>query len=434
MFEVRGVWGGPRLCGTTRETVAKYLDKLQAHGFNAVYVNLKGGDGSLFWPSARFPQCVAKGYGQFDLPAVLLEECRKRGIQAHAWMIDFCEGEQGAAFREHPDWAMRDPNGNTTADEMLRGKRWGPVWMCPARRPGYTDQWLVPIYEEFASRYEFDTLHHDYVRYPGDAAPDRYCFCDYCLQEIPKWAGYFSERFPEEPFLHESYDRGYLEAHWEQSPRVLPESWGPPVRSRRHPPRTARQETQKGELNQGLPRTFQAGFLLEGSFFPGGRRDLDYFFYSYRTHWIGRFAREAREAVQRANPKVGISAAVFKNPIHSGRFIGQDWRNFAPYVDVAIPMNYRDHFPGTFDQYLELLEETIARQKEWAADFQALYCGIAVNFLFKEEPDGPYPQEKLMRAIERVASAGAPGIVIFCDDQLDRYGMWETAKTAFEGV
>lgn len=406
-FQVRGVWGGPAMCGQTRAQVGAYLDNLKAHGFNAVFMHLKGGDGLLYWPSPRFPQCVAPGYENFDLPAVLLEECRKRDMQAHAWMIDFFEGKNGAACSEHPEWAALDPDGKTCAEEMLRGKPWGPLWMCPARRPGYTDQWLVPVYEEFASRYEFDSLHHDYVRYPGDAAPDRYCFCDSCLDSIPKWAGYVSQTYPNEPFTHESYDRGYIEAHWEQSPRVLPKQW------------------------DKLPRKFKAGFLLEDSFFPGGRHDLDYFFYLYRTHWITEFTRQCSEAVRRTNSKVGLSAAVFKNPIHSGRFIGQDWRTFAPYVDIAIPMDYRDHFPGTFEQYLDLLEETIFRQKEWARDFKALYIGIAVNFLFREEPNGPYPGDKLRRAIERISGTGVPGIVIFCDSQLQEYEMWETAKKAF---
>ena len=127
-----------------------------------------------------------------------------------------------------------------------------------------------------------------------------------------------------------------------------------------------------------------------------------------------------------------ISAAVFKNPVHSGRFIGQDWRQFAPYVDAAIPMDYRDHFPGTFEQYLGLLGEAIRRQKEWAQDFKRLQIGIAINFLFKEAPNGPFPAKKLERVIEVVNAAGVDGIVIFCDEQIERYGMWDAAKVLNE--
>ena len=58
---------------------------------------------------------------------------------------------------------MRDAHGNTTSEEILRGKKFGANWMCPAQRPGYTDQWLVPIYKEFAEMYDFDGIHHDYM-------------------------------------------------------------------------------------------------------------------------------------------------------------------------------------------------------------------------------------------------------------------------------
>jgi hypothetical protein len=54
-------------------------------------------------------------------------------------------------------------------------------------------------------------------------------------------------------------------------------------------------------------------------------------------------------------------------------------------VDFAIPMDYRDHFPGSFDDYLVLLQETIGEQKHWARDLQRLLPGVAINFMFWEE-------------------------------------------------
>lgn len=403
----RGVWAGTRSAGTTRESVAQFATRLAAAGVNELFLGIKEGDGSLCWPSKRFPQAVPPPYRSFDLPAVLLEECGARGISVHAWLIDYFEGEEGAAFREHPEWAMRDAKGRTTADEWLRGRRFGAVWMCPARRPGYTDQWLVPIYEELAESYGFASIHHDYIRYPGDLAPDQYCFCDYCLKDMPRFNGFVNECRLDEPFYHESYDRPYLEAHWEPSPRVLPPNW------------------------DALGREFKSRFLLEGSFFQTGRLDLDYFFYTYRTHWINEFARLSHEAVKKANPRVDVSGAVFKNPIHSGRFIGQDWRQFARHMEIAVPMDYRDHFPGTFEDYLDLLGETIGRQRVWARECRDLWIGIAINFLYKEESDGPYPPAKLHRTLERIASSGANGAVLFSDGHLTSHGLWQTAAEAF---
>lgn len=361
-------------------------------------MHLKGGDGLLYWPSQRFPQAVAQGFEAIDYPQLLIEEGAKRGVEVHAWLIDFFDG--GPALKEHPDWAMLDPHGRPTADQALRGQPFGCNWMCPARRPGYTDQWLVPALAEFAQMYPVASIHHDYVRYPGDVAPDTYCFCDYCIENIPRWAGYTSNAFPDEPFLHELYDRPFLESHWEQSPRVLPAAWS------------------------RWDRSTKARFLLDGSFFQGGRGDLDYFFYTFRVEAILGFVREAAAAVRRVRPGTKLSAAVFKNPVHSGRFIGQDWRRFSPYVDILIPMDYRDHFPGSFEEYLALLAEAISRQQDWAAEFEQLAIGVAVNFLFKEEPAGPWPTTKLERVMQTIESSGASGAVIFCDEQLERYGQW----------
>lgn len=406
-MRVRGVWGDAHEAGFTRSSVGAYLDGLAETGFNALFMNVKQGDGQLCWPSERFPQAVREEYRNFDFPQILIEEGRKRGIEVHAWMIDFMEGENGAAYREHPEWAMLNREGKPTSSETLRGRRFGAIWMCPAQRPGYTDQWLVPLYVELAERYDFASLHHDYIRYPGDLAPDQYCFCDHCLAELPRWAGYLHEVHSEEPFAHDLYDRPYLEAHWEQSPRVLPGHW------------------------ESLPRAFRADFLREGSFFTGGRADLDYFFYRYRVEQITEFARLSAEGVRAARPGTKLSGAYFKNPIHSGRFIGQDWRAFAPWSDICIPMDYRDHFPGTMEHYLDLLAEAIGQQKRWAAGEQALWIGFALWPLFREESTAPYPADKVTRTIERIAATGVEGLVMFCSGDLERFGVKVAVRDAF---
>ena len=413
-FSKRGIWCGSLEAGKSQAEVDAYVARMHNAGFNLLLVHLKGGDGLVYWPSDRFPEAIAPGYEAFDLPQALLLACRERGMELHAWFIDYYEGENGPAHRAHPEWAALDAHGRSTAEETLRGRRYSSIWMCPARRPGYTDQWLVPLYKEFAERYDFDAIHHDYIRYPGDLAPDQYCFCDHCLEHIPQWAGYLTKAFPEEPFFHELYDRPYLEAHWEQSPRVLPANWAK------------------------LDRTSKSRFLLNGSFFQAGRNDLNYFFYAYRVHFVQEFARLAREAVGRARPGMKLSAAVFKNPIHSGRFLGQDWRTFAGYVDQLLPMDYRDHYPGSFETYLALLKESIHQQKEWARDFESLWPGFAINFLFKEEEiatggTGPWPAEKLHRTIEAIAETGVDGLAMFCEGHLHQYGLWDAAREALTG-
>ncbi|MEM2786283.1 MAG: family 10 glycosylhydrolase [Candidatus Nitrosotenuis sp.] len=399
-MQLRGVWCDASEAGKTSVEVDKFVNRLDAYGFNAVFPSFKRGDGFVYWPCQFCPELSFPGYEDFDLPTELLNACKKRGIQMHAWFIDYFDNPRGIAYQRHREWACLNAIGQPTNIEILRGQPFDAIWMCPARRPGYTDQWLIPLYKEFAERYPVDSIHHDYIRYPGDLAPDQYCFCDYCLEHIPVYCGYYSEIFPHESFYHELYDRPYLEAHWEQSPRVLPGNW------------------------DRLDRASKSRFLLEGSFFQGGRSDLDYFFYSYRTYYITEFARLAAEAVRTTNPSTKLSAAVFKNPVHSGRFIGQDWRQFSQYVDIIVPMDYRDHFPGSFETYLALLETTIQDQKRWAENFESLLIGVAINFLYKEEERLKiYPSEKLRKVVEVVRESQTDGVVLFCHSQINDYGL-----------
>jgi hypothetical protein len=71
--------------------------------------------------------------------------------------------------------------------------------------------------------------------------------------------------------------------------------------------------------------------------------------------------------------------------VQSGRFIGQDWRRFAPFVDTLMPMDYRSHYAGDFETHLDLLAENIQQQKQWARDFRRLWIGIAAYQLYDAE-------------------------------------------------
>ena len=355
----RAVWAHPRDAGTTEASVKAFVEQLAKARVNTVVMEVKT-SGGIFWPSQRFAAAVAPGYKEFDFPAVLIRAAHARKIQVHAWFFDFAEGGNSAVAREHPEWLARNPAGQPTTSEILRGQPYRMAWMCPARRPGYTDQYLIPLIVEFAERYDVDAIHHDYVRYPGDLAPDTYCFCDFCLKHVAKYASYSSEARPSDPLLAKM-DRPHLEAHWERSPKVTPPNW------------------------DEYSREMQSRFLLEGSFFPGGNRDLDYFFYEYRAHHVAQFTREVVEAVRKVRPRTEFSAAVFRNPVQSGRFIGQDWRRFSPWVQYLMPMDYRSHYAGDFEAHLQLLAENIQQQKGWARDFPHLWIGVAAYQLYEED-------------------------------------------------
>ena len=109
------------------------------------------------------------------------------------------------------------------------------------------------------------------------------------------------------------------------------------------------------------------------------------FFYDYKAHQIETFVRETYDAVKKINPNVQVSAAVFKNPIISGRFIGQHWDRWTDWIDVYMPMTYRSHFGGDFEAYLAHLQESTERQIEWTLHKRPVYAGIASTYLYREE-------------------------------------------------
>jgi len=359
--EVHAVWAHPPQIGANIEGVRKFVEQCKRANIDTIVILSKGAHGELYWKSKQFPQAIAKGFENFDFLENITREAHAQGIKIDAWFCDFIEGRDGAAYREHPEWAQLNPNGGTTATEKLGHTRpYDYVWMCPAQRPGYVDQWLIPMFEEVAKNYPVDSLHHDYVRYPGDVGPDSYCFCDYCLNDIPKYAMLRYQTRPTERY-RVKFAQPRIEANWWSDPTMLPGDW------------------------DQMDRREKADFLLNGRTVPGGPPDLRYFFYDYRVHQIKTFVRQLADHIRRDKPKMQISAAIFKNPVLSGRFIGQRWNEWNSWIDIYMPMTYRSHFAGSFESYLDHLTETTERQLEWVARERPVYAGIASTYLYREE-------------------------------------------------
>ena len=359
--EVHALWVHPPAVGKTPEEVRKFIEQCKRANIDVLVVMIKGAQGEIYWQSKRFPQAIAKGWEQVDFLGTLIKEAHAQNIKVDAWFCDFIEGPNGAAHREHPEWAQLNPDGNTTASEKLGHTRpYGYVWMCPSRRPGYVDQWLIPMFEEVAKNYAVDSVHHDYVRYPGDVAPDSYCFCDYCLAHLPQYAMLSYKARPEERY-RVKFSQPRIEANWWSDPTMLPSDW------------------------DKMDRREKADFILNGRTIPGGPPDMRYFFYDYRQHQIKTFVKEVAVRMRRLDRKIEISAAVFKNPILSSRFIGQHWNDWTPWIDVYMPMTYRSHFAGSFESYLDHLTETTERQRQWVNQERPIYAGVATTYLYREE-------------------------------------------------
>ena len=280
--EGHAVWAHPADAGKSAASVRQFVEQCKRANIDTIVMLVKGMSGETYWKSRRFPQTVARGYESFDLLEHLTKEAHAQNIKVDAWLCDFVEGVNGAAYREHPEWAQVNPGGGTTATETLGIARrpYPYVWMCPAQRPGYTDGWLLPMIEEIATNYQVDSVHHDYVRYPGDVAPDSYCVCDYCLKELPRFAMLSYETRSAERYRVNAVQE-HIEANWWSDPTMIPMDWA--QRDRRE----------------------KADYLLNGRSVPGGPADMRYYFYAYRVRQIDRFVREAWERVQQINRTKG---------------------------------------------------------------------------------------------------------------------------------
>jgi len=371
-FEGPAVWAHPQDLGKTPGEIEAFFELLEKSQVRLVFPMVKGTRGFIFWHSKKFPEAAHPEYKAFDLLEEAVRCARRHGIKIHPWLCDFTESKDSAAVKEHPEWVMVNPQGGTTADEKLSGDRpYGTVWMCPVRRPGYADQWLIPMMEEIIERYDVDGIHHDYVRYPGDVAPDSYCFCDYCLEHYQVYNHfYYPSRPQDRVLLKEILPR--KEANWHYDLTLRPSNW------------------------EEMSRAEKAAYLLDG--LSVGRHDLDYYFYQTRADAVTRFIRESTERIRKIKPGIEVSAAVFINPMRSARYIGQRWTDFVEWIDILAPMNYRSHFQGEFRDYLAYLTDYVKAQKEWTRGECRLYPGITGHYLYREE------RESWEKAIEILGS------------------------------
>lgn len=363
VVEGRAVWAPPGSVAYNDSSTQAFVEHCKRANINIIVLLVEYTDKQVYYHSKKFPESIIPAFKDFDPLAAVIREAHKRGIRVHAWLCDFTQSADGPIMQKHPEWAQRNPEGkiSSQAEFLSGGVQYDQNWMCPARRPGYTDQWLIPMIEEIVSDYDVDGIHHDYVRYPGDVAPDSYCFCDYCLDEMLKYAHHYYEAYPDSIFPSIPVLPKPM-ANWSTDVTVRPKGW------------------------DQWDRKKKAEFLLTGSFLKGGPSDLDYFFYTFRQEAINRFAREAWEHASAIKPNIEFSAAVFKNPIMSGRFIGQRWTDFSPWIDVMMPMVYRSHFPHVdYDSFIKMLEEYTRYEYLWAKDRAHLSVGLDVHYMYNEE-------------------------------------------------
>ena len=143
-----------------KQELVDILDRLHAANFNAIVLQTRI-RGTVIYPSAIEPLDAAIGspaiLDSYDPLAFAIEECHKRGMQLHAWLVAMPGNKtaqikalgQQALNRRKPELILKTSDGN-----MLD--------------PGIpeTADYIASICEEITRRYDIDGINFDYIRYP----------------------------------------------------------------------------------------------------------------------------------------------------------------------------------------------------------------------------------------------------------------------------
>lgn len=170
--EVRAVWlttiGGldwPRTYARTAYTIEsqqqelrKLLDLYRNAGINTVLLQTRI-RGTMIYPSVHEPWdgCLSGIPGKhpgYDALAFAIEECHKRGMELHAWVVTMPVGKwNGMGCRTL----------NKKKPGLIR-KIGNEGYMNP--ETPQTATYLADICEEITRNYDIDGIHLDYIRYP----------------------------------------------------------------------------------------------------------------------------------------------------------------------------------------------------------------------------------------------------------------------------
>lgn len=189
-YEIRATWlttlGGldwPSQKATSAKSIERQkqelceiLDALKRANFNTVLLQTRL-RGDVIYPSAIEPFTESLtghegGNPNYDPLKFAIEECHRRGMELHAWIVTI-------------------PIGNTRQVKLLGKKSitkkqpsicklYQGTWYLDPGNP-QTDNYLASIVHEIVSRYDIDGIHLDYIRYPERAKdfPDQSTYRKY---------------------------------------------------------------------------------------------------------------------------------------------------------------------------------------------------------------------------------------------------------------
>lgn len=171
--EVRAVWlatnyglDWPRNRTSVEEQkreLITILEDLKKYNFNTVMFQVRA-RGETFYQSKIEPMSsIVAGntsrLNTFDPLAFALQECRKRGLECHAWIVTYPLGTN-----RH----VTNLGGTSVVKKQPAiVKQFKEEWFLDPGNP-LTDDYLLSIVKEIVQNYDVDGIHFDYIRYPDN--------------------------------------------------------------------------------------------------------------------------------------------------------------------------------------------------------------------------------------------------------------------------
>lgn len=168
-----------------KKELTDQLDQLKAAHFNTVLFQTRL-RGDVVYPSAiePFSECLTGHTGaapHYDPLKFAIEECHKRGMELHAWIVCIPIGNKRQVGLHKSQSVVKKQPGLC--------KFFNGTWYLDPGNPGTAD-YLSRIVKEIVTRYDIDGIHLDYIRYPekGERFPDRNTYRKYGHgQELGQW-------------------------------------------------------------------------------------------------------------------------------------------------------------------------------------------------------------------------------------------------------
>lgn len=168
-----------------QEELRQILDQLKEANFNTVMLQTRL-RGDLIYPSSieTFPEALTGRTGRnpgYDPLAFAIEECHKRGMELHAWIVTIPAGNnrQVKLLGKH----------SIVKKNRKICKPHEGAWYLDPGHPETAD-YLAGIVKEIVSRYDVDGIHFDYIRYPENARrfPDKDTYRKYGKgKDLKQW-------------------------------------------------------------------------------------------------------------------------------------------------------------------------------------------------------------------------------------------------------